>query len=281
METIIGLGDAGCAIAEEFSQYPQYDVYKINSKKSNDDNYLYITPQKTHEDYESKTRLRKAFFEKISGPILFIVGGSGDISGASLRILERLKSHPTSVLYIKPDTSLLSEIKERQHNVVFNVLQQYARSAMIERLYIVENSKIEEAIGEVPVVGYHDNINRLLVSTIHMLNVCENTEAVIDTSTSPLDVCRISSIGLVDVDTGEMKPFCDIEHPRQIVLYYAINNERLKTDGTLLRKLTSLVKEKSEERLRASFAVYPTEYEQDYAYCVLYASYIQGQKIDL
>jgi len=281
METIIGLGDAGCAVAHQFTEYPQYKVHKINSKKSTEDNYLYITPQKTHEDYESKTRLKKAFFEKISGPILFIVGGSGDVSGACLRILERLKDHPTYVLYIKPDTSLLSELKERQHNVVFNVLQQYARSAMLERLYIVENSKIEQAIGEVPVIGYTDTINRLLVSTIHMINICANTDAAIDTSTDPLPMCRISSIGLVDVDTGEMRSFCEIEHPRQIVFYYAINNERLKTDGALLQKLTSLVKAKNEEKLRASFAIYPTEYEQDYAYCAVHSSYVQGQKIDL
>jgi len=281
METIIGLGDAGCAIAECFGTYPQYDVYKINSKKSNEENYLYIAPQKTHEDYEAKTRLKKAFFEKISGPILFVIGGSGDISGAVLRILEKLKAHPIHVLYVKPDTSLLSEIKEKQHNVVFNILQQYARSALLERLYIIENSKVEQALGDVPVIGYYEKINQLLVSTIHMLNVCRNTEPVINTFGDSLDVCRISSIGLADINSGDMKYFYDLEYPREIVLYYAINNERLKTDGTLLRKLTTAVKEKNDENLRASFGVYPTEYEQDYAYCTAHCSYIQEQKIDL
>jgi hypothetical protein len=280
METVIGLGDAGCTIAECFTIYPQYDVYKINSKKSNEENYLYITPQKTHEDYEAKTRLKKAFFEKISGPILFIVGGSGNISGAVLRILEKLKTHPIYVLYVKPDTSLLSEIKEKQHNVVFNILQQYARSALLERLYIIENSKVEQALGDVPVIGYYDKINQLLVSTIHMLNVCQNTEPVINTFGESLDVCRISSIGLTDVNNGDTKYFYDLEYPREISLYYAINNERLKTDGTLLRKLTAVVKEKNDENLRASFGVYPTEYEQDYAYCVAHSSYIQEQKVD-
>ncbi len=27
---IIGLGNAGCAIADKFAQYPQYDIYKID-----------------------------------------------------------------------------------------------------------------------------------------------------------------------------------------------------------------------------------------------------------
>ena len=30
METIIGLGNAGCAIADRFAQYPQYEVYKMD-----------------------------------------------------------------------------------------------------------------------------------------------------------------------------------------------------------------------------------------------------------
>ena len=30
MQTIIGLGKAGCNIADKFSQYPQYTTYKID-----------------------------------------------------------------------------------------------------------------------------------------------------------------------------------------------------------------------------------------------------------
>ena len=29
MDTVIGLGKAGCAIADKFSQYPQYKIFKI------------------------------------------------------------------------------------------------------------------------------------------------------------------------------------------------------------------------------------------------------------
>ena len=30
MDTVIGLGKAGCAIADKFSQYPQYRIFKID-----------------------------------------------------------------------------------------------------------------------------------------------------------------------------------------------------------------------------------------------------------
>ena len=32
MDTIVGLGKAGCAIADKFSKYPQYKIFKIDSE---------------------------------------------------------------------------------------------------------------------------------------------------------------------------------------------------------------------------------------------------------
>ena len=32
MDTVIGLGKAGCAIADKFAQYPQYKTFKIDSE---------------------------------------------------------------------------------------------------------------------------------------------------------------------------------------------------------------------------------------------------------
>ena len=35
MDTIIGLGKAGCSIADKFFQYPQYKIYNIDSNLEN------------------------------------------------------------------------------------------------------------------------------------------------------------------------------------------------------------------------------------------------------
>ncbi len=61
--------------------------------------------------------------------ILFITS-CGHVSGAALRILQQLKKKncTINVLYIKPDGSLLSHTKSLQQNLMFNVLQEYARS---------------------------------------------------------------------------------------------------------------------------------------------------------
>ena len=50
METIIGFGDAGCNVADKFSEHSQYKIYKINTHKSKEPNYLYITPRSSHAE---------------------------------------------------------------------------------------------------------------------------------------------------------------------------------------------------------------------------------------
>ena len=66
---IIGLGKAGCAIAECFSQYPQYNIFKIDVGIESDFDFIgqyedaevkkkaySVKKQKGPEEYEAKTR---------------------------------------------------------------------------------------------------------------------------------------------------------------------------------------------------------------------------------
>ena len=89
MDTIIGLGSAGCNIAMKFSDYPQYKTICIDTQDDNYENFIRINRQASHEDYErSYTRLD---LSGVVGSPTLIVGGSGLISGVSLRILEQIR----------------------------------------------------------------------------------------------------------------------------------------------------------------------------------------------
>ena len=61
MGAIVGLGQAGCNIAKLYSQYPQYEVFYIDSEAREEENFLKITKQDSHELYDTKTRLKKSF----------------------------------------------------------------------------------------------------------------------------------------------------------------------------------------------------------------------------
>ena len=271
METVIGLGSAGCNIADHFAQYPQYKVYKIDNGIYGK-NCHFLPKYDTPEEYEAHIGDLSSFFSGVIGDILFVVGGSGDVSGAALRILEQLKHCNINVLYIEPNIDILSGKKKLQERMTYYVFQEFARSGLFERLYLVSNLQLENAIGDVPIIGYNDRLNNLVVSTFHMVNVYNNNTPVVESVSDFRDNTRISTIGISTLK-NEKKLFFPLDNVREIKYYYAINRKKLETDGTLMRKITENVK--NEADIDVSYGVYATDYADDYVYCVANASMIQ------
>ena len=276
METIIGLGEAGCNIADEFSKYDQYKIYKIDN---NLDGFrqagIYKMPwQDSPERYEKQCPDLSSFFKDVNGEILFIVGGSGDISGATLAILEQLKHCDVNVLYIRPELNSITVTKVKQEWVVFNILQEYARSGAFKRVYLVDNSLVEEHLGDIPVIGYYNRLNDVIVSSLHMINVYDHIESVVDTFSKPLDGRRISTIGFYDTKNNENKLFYLLDNIGEMRYYYAINKEKLETDGDILKK----IRKQTNNEAETSYGIFATNYEQDYVYTIAHSSEIQRQK---
>ena len=274
MDTIIGLGKAGCAIAEKFSQYPQYNIYKIDSEglDKKEPNCYLLKREESPEKYETQIPSLKTFFKSVTDDILFVVSGSGIISGASLRALQQLSDKNINVLYIKPDLKFLGKINIAQERLVRNVLQEYARSGVIERIYLVDNKIVEEILGEIPIVGYYDKLNDLIVSIIHMINVYNHQTPIHETSFISHDTTRISTFGIVDIQDGEEKLFFLLDNVCEKSYYYAINSETLETDGKLLRKLTDNINSNISEEILAGFQVHSTSYKDNYGYVIAYTN---------
>ena len=271
METVIGLGSAGCNIADCFAEYSHYKVLKIDSGIYGE-NCHFLPKYDTPEEYEAHIGDLSSFFSGVVGDVLFVVGGSGNISGGVLRVLEQLKHCKINVLYIEPDTQMLSGKRKLQERMVYYVLQEYARSGLFKRLYLVSNPEIECVLGEVPIIGYNDKLNHLIVSTFHMINVYDNNEPIVGTISDFKEHTRISTIGISNLE-NEKKLFFYLDSIKELRYYYAINMKRLETDGTLMRKITENVKQESEYDV--SYGIYATDYADDYVYCIANASMIQ------
>ena len=274
METIIGLGKAGCAIAERFAQYPQYEVYKMDVGLKRTSRTYGLKEATTPEEQEESLGSLKRFFKGVSGDVLFVVGGSGTVSGASLRILEQIKGCSLHILYICSDPELLGETARMQQRVTFNVFQEYARSAVFEKAILIDNMRLEEILGDLPIIGFYDKLNELLVPTMHMVNVLSHGDSVMDNISPPHDVSRIVSYGLVDFESGEEKMFFNLDKVREKVYYYAINEQKLREQGGIHKKVIAQVKENA-KNTKTTYGIYPTQYDEDYVYCVAYSSIIQ------
>ena len=52
MDTVIGLGKAGCAIADKFAEYPQYLTYKLDVGLKRTKTTFGLKEHQKIEDYE-------------------------------------------------------------------------------------------------------------------------------------------------------------------------------------------------------------------------------------
>tara|TARA_R110002110_G_scaffold39599_4_gene127583 strand:+ start:5459 stop:6301 length:843 start_codon:yes stop_codon:yes gene_type:complete len=276
MINVIGLGNIGCAIAEKFRVHSQYEVYKIGAGLSDKDNKnsFSIKKRTSPEDYEEKFPAKVMnVLKKIDGDILFIVSGGTDISSASLRILQAVAPRRIEVLYIKPD--LIDDHSKSLDRMVSGVFQEYARSGLFEKLYLVSNSEIEKVIGNIPIGRYQDTINEFISSTLHMLNVYRNTEAIISSYPKESGICRICTIGI-----GEMEKMADqmcfsLDKVNEKSYYFAINKKQVDNDTDLLFRVKKRVAQKDDD-IKVGFGVYSTEYDKNYIYIISQTKIIQG-----
>lgn len=277
MISIIGLGPSGAAIADIFSQYPQYSVYKIlaGKKKGKRKNTYTVVEQSSSEDYEEHCPSLKTFFKDIKGEVLFITDGSELISSSSLRVLHHVRHLPITVLYIKPDTDFLPERNRLNENTVRGVLQEYARSAVFERIYLVDKAVVAASLGNVPIKSYNKMVYDAIASTLHMINVFSHSSIVMGASAEPIEMARVSTFGFVDTDTGKENLFFPLDFCREKNYYYAFSEKKLANDGTLLSKVKERTLAQSHDRLKATYAVYETQYEDDYIYVLSHSSMVQ------
>jgi hypothetical protein len=277
MISIIGLGNAASQIAEKFVDLPQYNVFSMNDNIIKSSKYRYkLKRHDTPEQYEDNIPNLKKFFAGVDDHIQFFVVGSSYSSNYSLGILEQLKDKKIDLFYIKPDTELLTGIPKLLENAVFGILQQYARSALLNSMAIISNLKVEEVIGDVPIKTYYDVINNSIFSAVHYLNYFIHTEPEIGQISQPLDINRVKTIGVLNMENLEEKWFFDLDIDRDLCYYMCINKKKLETDGGLHRRLVEMLKEKPRNAFRRiSYAIYETELEQDFGFCVAHTNAIQ------
>tara|TARA_R110002012_G_scaffold153003_1_gene312949 strand:- start:483 stop:1349 length:867 start_codon:yes stop_codon:yes gene_type:complete len=277
---VVGLGKAGCRIAKAFSKFPQYATYGIDT---HEDAQITIRAKKNHEDYDTNFPNLKRKLKFSDEDVLVVVAGAAMISGGTLRLLEQLKNNRLSVLYIESDLSIMSETQKKQERIVGNVLQEYARSGILENLILISNPALEKSIGDMSIIGYYDTLNQAIVNTLHMINVFKHTDPVIGNFIRPAEISRLCTLGIVDMENDDERKhqekwFYPLTGVRDVVYYYGIGEDDLKNDGTLFRKINNFVKSRVEDSLNVSYGVFKTTYEQKYCYCIRYSSMVQSYK---
>ena len=278
---IIGLGKAGCNIAELFKQYPQYKVFKIDSdeKLKRKKNCLYIPKQSSVELYDanpvSLAKIKKALDD--DDEIYFIICGCGRVTACSLWILKEFTDKKINIVYIKPDTTSIDDKSKLVNRAHFHILQEYVRSGVFDKMYIIDNKKMSDIIGKTSILNFYPKINEFVVSAIHWLNIYMNTEPVFDTYREEYITSRLCAFGILDLEKEKMTETYSIKKQNQIKYFYGINRITIEKDEELVDKLNRITTSQSEDT-SVSYGVYSTDLETGFSFALISSSDIQQEE---
>lgn len=286
-KTIIGLGSAGIEIANTFSTYEgfspialDYDQVSLSGTKKEN---IITLPAMTQviEEYEETIPDNLFKGKVLDKDILFVVGGGGKISVASLRIIEQLKKEDknVSILYVKPDRTFLAEQNILLDKITFSILQEYTRSGHIERMWIVSNPEIESLLGGLPIIGYNEGINKAIVSSFHTYYNFKESKPVMSTLSTLPTATRFSTLGMFDETSQQEKSFFPLDFVTDVEYYFAFNEEKLKVDKKVLNSIKSTIHDKNTvSKNRCSYGVFATIYKDDFVLFHKATSFIQLNK---
>ena len=283
MKTLLAIGTAACNVVKQLEQHSQYECYYISNEIDRTTKYKFALPKvEGPEEYESlpMDKIHK-WVSKIKKDATVFLNGGNDSTAAVLRILEKLHKNGVKlrIVYFKPEVEILSEQKQLHERTARGVLQNFARSGLFENICLICNLQLESLAGSTSVVDYFNQINHVFSTTYYMLDVFKNTKPITSTFKRPKESCRISTIGISSI-AGEDNLFYPFEQETEIVYYYGINEEKLKSEENLFRVITNKIKSKITDNTRVSFGIYPTQYENDYIYAEYFSPRIQQIIVD-
>ena len=281
MISIVGIGNAASSIVENFkTQKNNYKVYQLGSNQKNTKYTKKLKNFDNPEDYEKNIPNLSKFFCDINENVQVFVVGSSYSSNYTLGILEQIQHKNLEVFYIRPDVDLLTGVPKLIENMMFGVLQQYARSGMFKSLTILSNLEVENSIPGLAIKNYYEKLNHTIFSCVHYLNFFNHTEPEIGQMARPAEINKIRSIGILDIKTLSEKWLFELDMPRETCYYICINQDRLEKESGLHKQIVDLLKEKPRNAFRkVSYGIWETHLH-DFGFCVTHTNAIQQNTLD-
>lgn len=274
MKTVICLGSKACDIGELFENDNNFQV-KLIDKEIEGDNCYSLVKQKSPEDYEKNVPDMSAFLSDICNEILFITTGECDVLSCSLKILQQVKDKNITIVYLRPNADFLGRQGILQDRMAFNIFQEYTRSGLFKRLFLVNEENIEQhLLNEMPITEIYDAYLKMVHNFVLNLNSVEN-EPLINHFSEPKEISRICTFAFYDLHTNIEVPMYNFNLIDDKVYHFFLSEETLNTNKTIMREIKDKLKSKGVDNAKISYTIYKTSGETDYCFTVYYSKAIQ------
>jgi len=263
---LIALGTAATKIINSFSgEYKRISITSID----------FPDKCEIEEDYETycpKFKKQLSFKEE---ECWFVLSGGSMCSSAALRIMENIKDKKINLIYICPDSDLSGPSVMKRHKVIFNVLQQYTRSGLINSMCLISNKQVLKSIGNQPINKMYSSMNTMITNTIETIMWFKSQEPVMGSLHKQKEISRIYSVAIGDMKNNEEKMLFLLDNPTETWYIYSISKQQMENNKDLIPLIKERISGDEEKEIKSSFAIYPSDHKQSYFYSVKYTHYIQ------
>ena len=265
---VIGIGSAGCNIASCFSK---------GHKKILFDASKFPSTCKTVEDYEKKCPSFKKELSFKQNECWVFLCGAGKVAGASLRILEKIKNKKINIVYICPDPLLATPIEIKRNKVAFNILQEYARSGLLNSIYLASNKEMFDIMGQGPISSIYENANKSLANIVETVEYFKNTKPVLGSLAEPKEISRIRTFGIGVVEKNEEKLLFPLDNLTETSYIYSVSQDELDQQNDLLYDIKEKISKDKNNNILSSFSIFSSIHEQSFFYSIKSTHYIQKE----
>tara|TARA_R100001443_G_scaffold114426_1_gene130421 strand:+ start:104 stop:910 length:807 start_codon:yes stop_codon:yes gene_type:complete len=268
MTVLIGLGKAGCAIVNKFSD----DHKKITIDAGSE-----LPEFDSPELYEQKLSNYKHLLDFDEDECYFFVCGAGKVSAASLRLLELIQTKKINLVYIYPEEIMLSTTQRKLNRVAFNVFQQYARSGLFKSMYLMCNEAISRMIPDATLTNFYDSINTAIVNVFENIIFYLDQEPIFGSHHEPKDISRIRTVSYGDFEKDEKNLYFQLDNISETCYINIVSNDDMKDNKDILNHLKSKVLKDRESNLLSSFTVFKSEHHTSFYYAIHFTHYLQNR----
>tara|TARA_R110000796_G_scaffold197636_2_gene313950 strand:+ start:4093 stop:4938 length:846 start_codon:yes stop_codon:yes gene_type:complete len=272
---VIGIGNAGREICKLFKD-KGYNTYSIDTHSNA---FVKFPKVRTIEEAEKvQIDLTELKNNVKSDEILCIMAGSGLITGACLKILENFKDKQINFLYIQPDTSFMNNSGKTRERVIRNILQEFARSGLFNKIWMVSNKNISNLSSDISIDNYFEKINEKILDIWLQMRYYNKATALMGNMEEPQEQNRIATFGLYNLSDEAEQKFYELDKVREKHFYFIFSEETLKETGNVLDLVSrKLEKARDDEFQEVSYGFFSSRFSVDKVYIMYYTNHIQSE----
>lgn len=275
MKTIICLGTKACDIGEAHEALSEPLKIKLIDVDIEGENCFAIPTQISAEEYEKHTPDLSSFFSDISDQILFIVSGESEAANCSLKILQQIKHKSIDIIYLVPQRDFLITKQILQERVIRNVLQEYTRSGLFNRIILLDSVLVEGIMGETSIKNFDAQFSATVLSLLRHLRNLESLEPLIDSSNKPKENARILTLGYYDYVSDSELPAYNMSMIDDKIYHFFLSEQTLDSNAKMLREIKEKLKNKVIDTTRISFTINSNSAQTDFCFVVSHSKAVQ------